>query len=101
MRFTDSAVVTLILIGLTVWLAIARPRMAPENNWPLFYYLGLVIFSKKYDEILDPYWVYAGVVLAMLIRFEFLNIGFLKFLRIIEFVVLGYVILRCLGYVFY
>ena len=101
MRFTDSAVVALIVVGVSVWLAIARSRIAPENNWPLFYYLGLVIFSKKYDEILDPYWIYAGVVVAMLIRFEFLNVGFLKFLRVIEMVVLIYVIMRCLAHVFY
>jgi hypothetical protein len=68
----------------TVWLAIMRPRMRLDNSWPLFYYLGLVVYLNSLELVLNPYVVYVAVVCALLLRFEFMNERLIFFVRIIE-----------------
>lgn len=87
---TTFNVVTAIMVGLTVWLAFWRYNKPLESNWPLFYYLALVIYSKAFAGALDPYWVFTGVVSALLLRFEFMGGAFLKFVQGVEYVVLAY-----------
>ena len=43
-----------------------------------------------YPDILDPAWVYAGVVCSLLLRFEFMGGVFLKIIRVIDITVLAY-----------
>lgn len=91
----------MVALMLTVWLAFMRPRLSPENSWPLFYYLGLVVYQKMYPDILNANVVYGGVVCAMLIRFEFMADKVMKFVRGLETIVLAYVIWRELAFIFY
>ncbi len=86
---------TIALAGLTVWLMLARSSSKLESNWPLFYYLCLVAHLKAFEDGLDPYWVYAGVVTALFLRFEFTGGWVLRLLRAAETVVLSYVLIRC------
>jgi hypothetical protein len=98
LRTTDLGVLSIIVFILTLWLILARPRMKPENNWPLIYYFGLVAYVRTWCDFIEPGAVYAAVIFAMLIRFEFLSGGFYKFFRIVETLCLSYVLLRCLEY---
>jgi hypothetical protein len=91
-RFGATNITTAVLSGVTVWVLIARLRGAVETNWPLFYYLGVVAFSTAIPGVLDPAWVYSGVVCALLLRFEFLGGFLLKVVRGIEMVVLLYLL---------
>jgi hypothetical protein len=81
-----------VALASTVWMLFARFRVTAESNWPLFYYLGVTLFSYAFPGYLEPAWVYAGVVAALFLRFEFMAGAFLKFVRVIEYVVLLYLL---------
>ncbi len=101
LRFSDLELLALVASALTIWLFVARGRMALESNWPLFYYLGMVFYQKSGGRFLDANFIYAGVVCAMMIRFEFMSPGVVKVFRVIEAICLIYVIWRCLDFVLF
>jgi hypothetical protein len=101
LRITDVELLALAVAGITGWMFAARARMVPENNWPLVYYLGMVFYQKTGGRFLDASFLYAGVVCAMMIRFEFMSHGVVKVFRVIESVCLIYVIWRSLDFVFF
>lgn len=78
----------------TVWLAIMRPRMRLDNSWPLFYYLGLVVYQNGLELVLNPYVVYVAVICALLLRFEFMNERVVFFVRILELGALAHIAWR-------
>ncbi|MBI2686092.1 MAG: hypothetical protein HYX27_07240 [Acidobacteria bacterium] len=100
-RFSDIELLALVACGLTVWLFVMRGRLALENNWPLVYYLGMVFYQKTGGQFLDANFLYAGVVCAMMIRFEFMSQGFVKTFRVIEAICLIYIIWRCIDFVLF
>jgi len=101
MKLDDLEVLALAVAALTVWLFSVRSRLATENNWPLFYYLGMVFYQKAGGRFLDAGFIYGGVVCAMMIRFEFMSTKFVKVFRFIESICFVYIIWRCLDYVFF
>lgn len=101
MKLDDLEVLALACAGLTAWLFSMRGRLATESNWPLFYYLAMVFYQKTGGRFIEANFIYAGVVCAMLIRFEFLSSGFIKVFRFIEAICLTYIIWRCLDFVFF
>jgi len=98
LRLTDAGLLALAIAGFSAWLAWIRPRLQTENNWPLVYYLGLVVYQKMHSEILSPNFVYGGVLCAMLIRFEFMPEKLVTFVRWLELIVLVYIIWRCVEF---
>ena len=101
MRFSDLEILALIVCGFTCWLFAVRGRMPSESNWPLVFYLALVFYQKTSGQFLEANFIYAGVVCAMMIRFEFMSQGFVKVFRFIEAICLIYVIWRCLDFVLF
>ena len=92
LSYSPQMIGAAVAAALTVWMLTARYRGVLESNWPLFYYVGLVVYSLMFASFLDPAWVYAGVVCGLLLRFEFMGGIFLKLIRLIEFVVLLYIL---------
>lgn len=101
MKLADLEVLAIAVAIITIWLTSVRSRLASESNWPLFYYLGMVFYQKTGGRFIDANFLYAGVVCAMLIRFEFMSSNVVKVFRFIESICLVYVIWRCLDYVFF
>ncbi len=91
---------TFILTAATAWIGFSRFRMRLDNSWPLFYYLGLVIYLNTYDFVLNPYVVYVAVVCALLLRFEFMNERLVFFVRIIEVSALTHIGYRMISAMF-
>ena len=89
-RFGAFNITTGVLAAVTVWVLSARLRGVVESNWPIFYYIGVIFYGMVFPDILDPAWVYAGVVSSLLLRFEFMGGVFLKIIRIIDIIVLTY-----------
>jgi hypothetical protein len=95
-QFTWFNVATLVLIGLTAWVISARLRGRLESNWPLLYYALVVVYWQVFPGGLNSYWIFAGVVSAALLRFEFLGGVILTFVRVVEFCFFGYIFWRAL-----
>lgn len=100
--FQPSAfnITTFLLLALTVWTIYSRYRTRLENNWPLFYYLALVAYTRKFEQVMDFNYVLVAIVCAALLRFEFLGGWFVKVLQFVETAALGYVIIRCVSSLF-
>jgi len=91
-RFSGFNVTTVVFAILTLWLLVARFRGLVEGNWPLFYYIGVIFYTSIFPDNLDPAWVYAGVVVTLLLRFEYMGGIFLKIIRGLDIVVLIYLL---------
>jgi|SRR5215467_8287402 len=90
-----SDLLPLITIGLTLWVMRTRFTNRVDVSWPLFYYMFLVIFVRANEGEFNNYWIFAGVVCALFLRYEFMAGAILKFFRTGEFVVHLYVIVGC------
>jgi hypothetical protein len=101
MRLSDSGLFAIVLMLVTVVLAYMRPKIATENNWPLLYFIALVLYQKVNEDVLGQYPVFIGIVCAGMIRFEFMNLRFVKLFRWIELMMLLYVIWQLFKYVMY
>jgi hypothetical protein len=101
LRFSDLDLFALVAAAITAWLFGARGRTAEESNWPLLYYLAMVFYQKTGGQFLDANFIYAGVVCAMMIRFEFMSQRFVKIFRFLEAICLIYIIWRSLDFVFF
>lgn len=88
-------IATLVLMAATVWLAVKRFTLRVDSNWPLVYYAVLVAYWHGNSYTLDNYWVLAGVLCGLLLRFEFLGGAVEKLIRGVELIVCTYVIYRC------
>ena len=85
---------TALALGVSIWVIVIRVRADSESNIPLFYYLGIIVYSYLFADVLAPRWIYAGVVTALFLRFEFMGGWFLKVIRGFEFIVLAYMLIR-------
>jgi hypothetical protein len=92
---TYSDFIPLIIIGLTLWVMRARFTSPIETPWPMFYYLFLVIFVRSNEGEFNNYLIFAGVLCALFLRYEFMGGFVLKFFRTGEFLVHLYVIVGC------
>lgn len=95
-RFTLFNTLTLVVMGATAAMVWVRFRFSLEKTWPLVYYLMVIAYSEAFPGSLSPYWVFAGVVIGLLLRFEFMGGPVLKGVRLAELAVFGYVLVRSL-----
>ena len=71
-----------------------------DLNLPLIFYAVILIFNRMFDRGLDVRLMLLGTALAALIRFEFLNVPFTKWISYIEMAVMVMVIWNGLVTVF-
>ncbi len=90
-----SDFIPLIMIGLTLWVMRARFTSQIDTPWPMFYYAFLVIFVRSWEGEFNNYIIFAGVVCALFLRYEFMAGFVLKAFRTGEFLVHLYVIVAC------
>jgi hypothetical protein len=62
---------------------------------PLIYYGIMIVYSNALDGLLQPWVVYFGVVLALLLRFEFMNLQFTRVIKGVEMLVLASIVWDC------
>lgn len=89
---------TALLIALTIGVIYFRyATTVTESNWPLVYYFFAVLHMQLYPDGLAREVVFAAILAAMFIRFEFLSGAFLKAIQIAEYICLlliGYRLLQ-------
>lgn len=83
---TPLNMTTLLVAALAILAVFFLLRKKYDSNLPLFFYFIALIFSNVTDREMNPYLLYAGLVFALLLRFEFMNPGFA---RIIAFFTTG------------
>jgi FtsH-binding integral membrane protein len=73
LRYSPGNIITVLMVALVACLFVARFRIRPDSNWPLVLYIGLFAYHQYFDGRLHPNILYAAVVSALLIRFEFVG----------------------------
>ncbi|MGH9673875.1 MAG: hypothetical protein ACRD44_11900 [Bryobacteraceae bacterium] len=83
-EYSAGNVTTGVMVLLSAFTIFTRFRFRVDHNWPLVYYLAVFAYHIWAPESLNPWVIYAGVVVTLLLRFEFMGGGFLKFMRAID-----------------
>ena len=80
----------MLVLALGVWAVHSASKQRVDVNVPLIFYAVILLFNRLADKGLNVPLILAGIVLASLVRFEFLNKGFIKW---ISFAQIGIIIL--------
>jgi hypothetical protein len=94
-RLTAFNSATCGVMLLTLGMIWARYRFDPERTWLLFYYAPVAAYTMRYWDSLHPPWVLAGVICALVLRFEFMGDWVAKGVRVVESAFFVYVLWRC------
>jgi hypothetical protein len=97
---TSHNVTEMLVIGLAVAAAILVLRKRYDSNVPLLFYFILVVFNNMSDRETNPYVLYVGLILALLLRFEFMGGGFAKLVAFLTTASLGIIIWMMMSEVF-
>ena len=71
---------TLLVVALAVVAVVMMVRKRYDSNLPLIFYFVALVFTNLSDRTVNPYMLYAGLIFALLLRFEFMGGGFSKFI---------------------
>lgn len=88
-------VTTALLVVGALFIVYMRLRNWFDTNIPLLYYGLMIIYTNALDGLLSPTVVYIGVTLALLLRFEFMNLPCTRAVKSIELVVLSVIVWDC------
>ncbi len=77
---------TALLVAFAFWVIYLRSRGLVDTNIPLFYYGLIVYYVIAYGDWtnLPPLLVYVSMILALVLRFEFMNSSFTKVVSMLE-----------------
>lgn len=99
LRLTDFGILTMTVVAITIWIAFIRSKLPEESNWPLVYWGFMIAYLGWSEDVFNPYVIYFGLLLALILRFEFLARGPIKALNILEYLTWAYVVVAGLGFV--
>jgi hypothetical protein len=95
LRASSFYVTTALLVVGALFVVYLRIRNWFDTNVPLIYYGIMIVYSNALDGLLQPWVVYFGVVLALLLRFEFMNLQFTRVIKGVEMLVLASIVWDC------
>ena len=98
---TDFSVVILILMAATIFMMVVRSHQPFDNNWPVIYWIGLVLFALTQHDSFKSEAIFIGLATGLMLRFEFMNMNFARVLRVIETCVFCYILIRGITLVYY
>jgi hypothetical protein len=89
MHVTGASQVTLgLLILFGLFVIYTRFKNWLQSNVPIFFYILLFVYMQNDGSV--PFWlICVGFALALMLRFEFMNIGFTRFVKFLEMSTLG------------
>lgn len=75
---TPTNMTELLVMSLAVVACVLLLRKRYDSNMPLLFYFFLILFMNMSDRSLNPFLMYGGLGLALLLRFEFMGGSFVK-----------------------
>ena len=94
---TSLNVTEVLIIALALVAAIVVMKKHYDSNLPLLFYFVLVIFNNSADRGVNPYLLYSGLIMALLLRFEFMGGAVAKFVAFLTAASLGVIIWLMMG----
>jgi hypothetical protein len=85
MHLSSASEITLgLLILLGLFVVYTRFKNWLQSNIPIFFYVLLIVYMQANDGSV-PFWlICTGFALALILRFEFMNNGFTRFVKFLE-----------------
>lgn len=80
---TPLNLTTLLIVALAVIAVVFLSRGRYHSNLPLLFYAAVITMTSTTDRSVNTYLLYAGLALALVLRFEFMGGGFTKFVAIL------------------
>lgn len=77
-------VVALLLIAFAVYVLYFLAKKRLDSNLPILFFIGLAIFVNFSGWTVDKYVFAGGLAMALMLRFEFLNNAFTRFVLLVE-----------------
>jgi hypothetical protein len=71
-------ITALLVVSLAVLAMVFLMRKKYDSNLPLLFYVVALVFTNVSEKNVNPYLMFVGLGLALLLRFEFMNAGFAK-----------------------
>jgi hypothetical protein len=98
MHLSGASEVTLgLLILFGLFVAYTRMKNWLDSNVPIIFYVLLIAYMQA-NEGAVPFWlICAGCVLALMLRFEFMNVAFTRCIKFLELSALGVMLYLSLG----
>ena len=90
MHLSGASEVTLgLLVLLGLFVAYTRFKNWLDSNIPIIFYIALIAYMQSTEGSV-PFWLIGtGLVLALILRFEFMNNGFTRVVKFLELGALG------------
>jgi hypothetical protein len=76
---TPTNMTALLVVALAIVSVILLIRKKYDSNIPLIFYAAELFFANSFDRPVDPILMYGGLAFVLLLRFEFMGLGFAKF----------------------
>jgi hypothetical protein len=77
---TPTNMVAVLISALAIVGLAMLMRKKYDSNLPLLFYFFAVPFTSLFDRPIHPYILFGGLAFALLLRFEFMGGGFMKFI---------------------
>ena len=90
----------MLVLALGAWAVHSASKQRPDVNVPLVFYAVILLFNRMSDKGLNVPLILAGVILASLVRFEFLNKSMIKWISYLQIAVLAMILWNGLGAIF-
>lgn len=100
LRATPANVLALLLAALSMLTAFCLIRRKPDSNVPLLFYSLSVAYAVRTGRPLTARVFAAGLLLALMLRFEFLNRSLTRLALVLEILALGGIALDFVSDVF-
>ncbi len=100
MKLNSFNITTVLLMAFGAFVLYTRLRNWTESNVPLIFYALLVVFVNSWTDDLPKAPVYAGLTLALLLRFEFMARSLVRLVKFAEMCALAVVLYGCYHLVF-
>jgi hypothetical protein len=84
-----SSVTAVLIIAFGVFVMYTQWKNWFDSNLSVIFYLVFFSFMKSVDGVVPTWLMLAGFGLAMVLRFEFMNTGFTRFVKYLELGALG------------
>jgi hypothetical protein len=93
---TDAlTVTTALIVAFALFVIYTRLKNWLDSNVPIFFYVILIAYMKSVDGTVPLWLMLAAFALALVLRFEFMNVTFARVVKVFELCALGGIIYLC------
>lgn len=96
-RATSLSITTVLLVCFASVVIYILARRKADSNLPMIFYLFLFIYTRFVQDSVNANLFFAGVVLALFLRFEFMNRFFTLLVLLLEMCSILLIVWELLG----